>query len=428
MRAILSTPFWQRSSNGISCQRRRRRRGIFWRDAPYQDVLGLPPTPEEVLAFIDDSNPHAFEALIDRMLARPEFGQKWARHWLDLVRYAESDGFKQDAYRPYAWRYRDYVINAFNSDKPFDAFIVEQLAGDEIAPDDPQVTVATAFLRHGIYEYNQRDVRTQWDNMLNELVDVTADVFLGLGVSCARCHDHKFDPVLQRDYFRMRAFFEAVLPRDDLPFADSQRCDRHQRQMRQWEAQTQDLRSQLAAIEEPLRQAVSEKAIEKFPLDVRPLLRMEPEERSPAEQQIAALSERQLTIERENVDFEKALPGDVKERWQQLRKQLEALPRPAALPAAFIVHDVGPRAPPTTIPGDRRQRPIQPGFLSVLDASDAHILPPPTPHSTGRRLALAEWIASPHNPLTARRDRQPTLATLFRPWSGGHDKRFRTPG
>ena len=163
----------------------------------------------------DDAEQDAYDRLVDRILADPRYGERWARHWLDLVRYAESDGFKSDEYRPHAWRYRDYVIRALNSEKPYDRFVQEQLAGDEIAPGDPEALVATGYLRHWIYEYNQRDARTQWSNILNDVTDVTADVFLGMGMQCARCHDHKFDPILQRDYFRLQAFF-----RPDAPMAD----------------------------------------------------------------------------------------------------------------------------------------------------------------------------------------------------------------
>src|SRR5690606_10771239 len=179
----------------------------------YFDLTGLPPTPAEMEQFVRDPRPDAYERLVDQLLDSPRYGEKWARHWLDLVRYAESDGFRQDAYRPHAWRYRDYVIQSFNDDKPYDQFVMEQLAGDEIMPGDPTGLIANSYLRHWIYEYNQRDVRTQWTNILNDITDVTADTFLGLGMGCARCHDHKFDPILQRDYFRLQAFFTPLLPR-----------------------------------------------------------------------------------------------------------------------------------------------------------------------------------------------------------------------
>ncbi|MEO8352151.1 MAG: DUF1549 domain-containing protein, partial [Chthoniobacteraceae bacterium] len=139
----------------------------------YFDLIGLPPSPEQVAEFVADPSPSAYQSIVESLLASPRYGERWARHWLDLVRYAESDGFKADEYRPDAWRYRDYVIRSFNADKPYDRFVQEQLAGDELFPDDLEARVATGFLRHGIYEYNNRDVAGQWTNILNEITDVT---------------------------------------------------------------------------------------------------------------------------------------------------------------------------------------------------------------------------------------------------------------
>ncbi len=157
-----------------------------------------------------------------RALARRQ-----AQHWLDLVRYAESDGYRQDAYRPNVWPYRDYVIDSFNADKPYDQFVREQIAGDEIAPNDPKVTIGTAFLRHTIYEYNQRDAETHWRGILNEVTDVTADVFMGMSLQCAQCHDHKFDPILQKDYYRLQAFFTNITWPEDKPLATEEERQEH---------------------------------------------------------------------------------------------------------------------------------------------------------------------------------------------------------
>ncbi|MEY2599263.1 MAG: hypothetical protein RLZZ142_1522, partial [Verrucomicrobiota bacterium] len=164
-------------------------------------LTGLPPSLAELRAFLEDSSPEAFEHVVDRLLSSPRYGERMDRVWMDLARYADSDGYRIDDYRPTAWRYRDYLIQAFNSNKPYDRFVQEQLAGDELFPEDPQALTATGFLQMGIYEYNNRDARGQWETMLNDLTDTTADVFLGLGLQCARCHDHKFDPLLQRDYY-----------------------------------------------------------------------------------------------------------------------------------------------------------------------------------------------------------------------------------
>jgi hypothetical protein len=368
------------------------------------DLTGLPPTPEEIEAFLADEAPDAYEQMIDRLLASPAYGQRWARHWLDLVRYAESDGYKQDAYRPQAWRYRDYVIGAFNGDKPYDRFAAEQLAGDELAPDDQDALVATGYLRLWIYEYNQRDVRTQWTTILNDLTDVTADVFLGMGLSCARCHDHKFDPLLQRDYYRLQAFFAPLSPRDDLPLASAEQAAQHRSALAAWDSRTAELLRQLAEFEAPLARQAADRAIDKFPPDIRPMLRRPVDELSPLERQLALLAGRQVDVELRALDVAKQLPDDQKLRYEELRAQLDLLrqERPADLPAYCGATDIGPEAPATTIPGDRTAEPIKPGFLTVLDERAAAIESPAVPGTTGRRAALARWIASPDNPLSTR--------------------------
>ena len=183
----------------------------------YFNLIGLPPTSEELDLFLQDETPQAWENLIDRLLADKRYGEHWGRYWLDVVRYAESDGWNQDAFRSNIYRYRDYVVNSFNADKPYPEFVKEQLAGDEIPNADAEAIVATGFLRLGIYEYNQRDAKSHWNDIINEMTDVAGDVFLGMGMACARCHDHKFDPLLQRDYFKLRAFFEPIIWKDDVP-------------------------------------------------------------------------------------------------------------------------------------------------------------------------------------------------------------------
>src|SRR5881392_2409346 len=161
------------------------------------DLTGLPPTPEEVGQFVSDRAPDAYEKLVDRLLGSPRYGERWARHWLDLARYAESEGFKADEIRPNAWRYRDYVIQSFNTDKPYDRFLKEQIAGDELWPKDPDARVATAFNRHYPDESNARNLMQRRQEILNDITDTTAAVFMGLTVACARCHDHKYDPIRQ---------------------------------------------------------------------------------------------------------------------------------------------------------------------------------------------------------------------------------------
>ncbi|MGE3818861.1 MAG: DUF1549 domain-containing protein, partial [Isosphaeraceae bacterium] len=258
------------------------------------DLWGLPPDPAEVEAFAADESPEAYERLVERLLASPHYGERWARHWLDLARYAESDGYRQDAYRPDAWRYRDYVVDAFNRDKPYDQFVAEQIAGDELNPDSPESRVAVGFLRLGTYEYNQRDVPGQWSAILNDLTDVTGDVFLGLGIGCARCHDHKFDPILQRDYYRLQAFFNPILPRDDLDLLPPEARADHQARLSAWEAETAAIRQEIAEVERPHRETAARDAIAKFPEDLQAILRKSEADRDPLERQLAALAYRQV--------------------------------------------------------------------------------------------------------------------------------------
>ncbi len=174
------------------------------------DLTGLPPTPEEVDAFLKDESPDAYEKVVDRLLASPHHGEKWGRHWLDLVRYAETNGYEFDTAKPHVWRYRDYVIKSFNDDKPYDRFVREQLAGDELEPLTPDGLVATGYYRLGVWDSGAPDrLQAQFDE-LDDIVATTGQVFLGLTVNCARCHDHKIDPFPTADYYRLLAFFRGV--------------------------------------------------------------------------------------------------------------------------------------------------------------------------------------------------------------------------
>ena len=368
------------------------------------DLVGLPPTPAEVDAFVNDRRPDAYERLVDRLLASPQHGERWARHWLDLVRYAESDGYKQDAYRPEAWHYRDYVIRAFNSDKPYSQFVLEQLAGDEAAPHDPEALFATGYLRLGIYEYNQRDVRAQWGVILNDLTDVTADVFLGMGMSCARCHDHKFDPILQKDYFRLQAFFAPLLWREKVPAAPAEELADYQRRLAVWEEKTADIRRQIAEIEEPVKRNAMRTVLVKFNDELQAMMAKPAAERTPLEAQLVYLIEFQASDGEGKVNWDAKLKGETKERWLALQKQLAEhdAEKPISPPFIPSVTDVGPVAPQTFIPGKRNAEEVVPGLLSVIDPNPLPIPQPANSQTTGRRTALAQWITSPENPLASR--------------------------
>lgn len=176
----------------------------------YFDLLGLPPTPAQVEAFTRDPSPAAYEKLLDTLLDSPHYGEKWGRHWLDLVRYAESNGYERDSAKPQAWRYRDYVINAFNQDKPYDRFLVEQLAGDELDEVSLETLTATGYYRLGIWDDEPADRPLAKYDAFDGVVSTTAQVMLGMSLGCARCHDHKKDPLPHRDYYRLLAFFRDV--------------------------------------------------------------------------------------------------------------------------------------------------------------------------------------------------------------------------
>lgn len=178
------------------------------------DLLGLPPTPEEVDTFVNDNSPAAYEKLVDRLLNSPQYGERWGRHWLDVIRFGESQGYEQNHLREQAWPFRDYIIKSFNQDKPFTQLILEQLAGDQIAPDDPEIAVGTGFLVAGTHDTvtieNIEGKLQQRANDLDDMVSTTGAAFLGVTIGCARCHDHKFDPIQQADYYRIQAAFGGV--------------------------------------------------------------------------------------------------------------------------------------------------------------------------------------------------------------------------
>ena len=368
------------------------------------DLTGLPPSPEEVSTFLRDSSPDAYANLVNRLLDSPRYGERMARLWLDLVRYADSDGYRVDDYRPTAWRYRDYVIRAFNTGKPYNRFVEEQLAGDELFPDDPEALTATGYLRHWIYEYNNRDARGQWETILNDITDTTGDVFLGLGLQCARCHDHKFDPILQRDYYALQSFFAGILPRQDQPAATQAERQAYAAALAEWETAAAPILKQISAIEAPFREKARAAAMKRFPEDVREMMEKPVAERTPYEHQIASLAYEQVLYDWNRLDRE--IKGETSEKLSQLRKRLEAIARkkPASLPEILSVSDVGRMAPLAKIP--KKGLEVEPAFLSVLSrevpAPKAEVSVPEGMETTGRRSALARWLTAPENPLTPR--------------------------
>lgn len=382
------------------------------------DLTGLPPTPEEVDAFVADKRPDAYERLVDALLESPQYGERWARMWLDLARYAESDGFKSDKTRPNAWRYRDWVIKALNDDMPFDRFVTLQLAGDEVAPFDPQAFIATGFNRNWPFEDNNKVPGLNRQLMLEDMTDTTASVFLGLTVACARCHDHKYDAISQKDYYRFQALFAASEPRDDFalvpPFEQSLQASVEVER----KARVDVAKREIEQIERPYRAALLKPKLARLPADVQKAFATDPEERSAFQEDLLVQYAGDLTVPPAKMESSMA-PAD-RAVWKGRGREMSQLLKEAQSGPATAtgMTDSGPDAPPIHLmikgnfanPGPE----VAPGFLSVFagakpeavfarfvgdrsSATGTH-----ASSTSGRRKALAEWLTRPENPLTAR--------------------------
>src|SRR6185295_4549586 len=206
--------------------------------------------------------PDAYERLVDRLLASPRYGERWARHWIDVIRYADTQGFERDEFQTQIWRYRDYLIRSFNADKPFGRFIAEQLAGDEVGPGDPDALIATGYLRLGPYDSTGSIFMEEAKNrneLMTDLANTTGSAFLGLTMSCCNCHDHKYDPISQADHFRLRAFFAGVKRADDTIIDPKPERERIQKNNDAIEARIKGDVARIAEILEPARKALGEK-------------------------------------------------------------------------------------------------------------------------------------------------------------------------
>jgi hypothetical protein len=308
------------------------------------DLTGLPPTPEEVAAFVNDPAPDAYERLVERLLASPRYGERWGRHWLDVVRFAETEGFEYDRHRPGAWRFRDYVIDAFNRDKPYDRFILEQLAGDEIEPGNHELQVAAGFHRLGPVRRNagNQALAISRDEVLTEMTDVIGVAFLGLTVGCARCHDHKFDDVSQTDYYCLQAFLAATQEHNIVLASPEEEAE--------WKARTDKVQAEIQRLKKELAK-----------LQGADRMQME-------------------------------------EKLQELEQSL-----PAPLPTISTVRDVEAERTPVYLlkrgNPEKKEHQVGPRLPHQFLAADAPELPADTPNA---RTLLARWIASPDNSLTAR--------------------------
>ncbi len=360
----------------------------------YYDLIGLPPTPVEVEAFVNDPSDKAYEQLIDHLLASPHYGEKWGRHWLDLVRYAESNSYERDGTKPFVWRYRDYVIRSFNDDKPYDEFIIEQLAGDEMEEVTADRIIATGYYRLGKWDDEPVDHNQAWFDDMDDVLATTGQAMLGMTINCARCHNHKIDPIPQEDYYRMLAFFrnvrrygvrahETVVNASVRVIAPPEVQLRHREQTQAHQEALQANKQALEAIEAIVKKDFIPVEHEEFKHEMN---------RVPLVKKRAG-----GVITQVQADQYETLFAEMK----RLRRE-----KPAALEAALCVKEHGDTAPDTfvMIRGNAHAagEQVQPGFPSILSPPEPHIEAPAHGESTGRRMALARWIASGDNPLTSR--------------------------
>jgi hypothetical protein len=366
------------------------------------DLTGLPPTPEELSAFLRDRSDTAYEKVVDRLFASPHYGERWALRWLDVVRYADTNGYELDADRPQAWRYRDYVVSSFNADKPYDRFIREQIAGDEIWPGNPEALIATGFHRAGpihIVGGNQ-DEEMNRQEVLTEMTGAIGSVFLGLTVGCARCHNHKFDPILQADYYRLQAVFAATEGKD-IELATAEEKTRYEQAKKAHEARLDPVKKHIAEIEKPYREQIRAEKKAKLEAKYRQALDTPEAQRTEEQKRLAKDAKTQTEASWDEV-VAVLTPAD-KERRAALRREMHRIeltqPDPPASAYAVANKD---KAPDTYIlrVGDYKNKMgmVAPGVLAIF--SDTSNAIPAEP--AGRRTALANWLASPDNPLTAR--------------------------
>jgi len=362
------------------------------------DLTGLAPTESEINDFVNSTSPTVYEALIDRLLASNHYGEKWGKHWLDLVRYGDTAGFEQDPYTLYAWRFRDYVIKSFNDDKPYDRFIREQIAGDEIF-EDPESQQGTGYYNVG----PNRDMLYKVEDInriesLTDFVDTTSSVFLGLTVGCARCHDHKYDPIPQRDYYRMQAIFAPYQKNRVFLHYNNGRGYDLQENTRNFKLY--ELSNEMSSIKSPYQEKIRKEKLAKLSPEIQAAFDAPEEKRTPQQKAFFEAYLKQVNPREDEVNA--LITAEDKERIRSVERRIVQLFSNFA-PGPFSpgVTDVGREAPKTYLPVKGGQEEVGPGLLSALGGKDIPE-PPVTSPTTQRRRALAEWIASPDNPLTAR--------------------------
>ena len=358
----------------------------------YYDLIGLPPTPEEVKAFVADESPDAYRQLVERLLASPHYGEKWGRHWLDLVRYAESNSFERDGTKPYVWRYRDYVIRAFNNDKPYDRFLIEQLAGDELPDAGAEQIIATGYYRLGQWDDEPADPTLAMYDDLDDILATTSQAMMGLTVNCARCHNHKIDPIRTQDYYSMLAFFRnvrryGVRAHETVLDASTRKIEREGKpdpeEVAEYNRKLERVEKRIKEIEDIVKKDFEPVEHEDFQYDKN------------RERLVGKRVESKVISKKQFESYR---------RQRYFRKQL--LDNPPTMYRVLCVneHDTTPPQTHVMIRGNAHAKgdPVDPAFISVLSPPEPEISPVPGNNSSGRRLALAKWIASPGHPLTSR--------------------------
>jgi hypothetical protein len=409
----------------------------------YLDLIGLPPGPQETAAFLADTRPDAWDRLIDTLLASPHYGERWGRHWLDVARYADSSGYEHDYDRPNAWRYRDYVIRSFNEDKPYDEFVKEQIAGDELETKTNDTLIATGFLRAGPrVAYREKDNPERRYEYLDDLIATVGRGLLGLTVQCARCHNHKFDPIPQKDYYSLQATFFGYVE-TTYPLVPRAEAEAYRQKVAEINARQAPLKAEIKSLEAPYSERLRRDAFKRFPENVQKAIDKPEQERTQGEQLLAHQVIESVTVSERALD-RIMTPQDLA-RKKSLADQVAQIDkeRPKPIPMAEIVTDgdyrfapdgegddvvgcpkcrvfpeattgsflhTGPgryQAPPSylLVRGDVNSKGslMKPGFVTVATyGSPPTEIPPADGRTSGRRRALAEWLVSAQNPLTAR--------------------------
>ena len=364
------------------------------------DLTGLPPNPGELDRFLADRSIDAYEKAVDRLMASAQYGERWAQRWLDVVRYADTNGYELDLERPHAWRYRDYVVKAFNSGKPYDRFVQEQLAGDELFPGDNEALVATGFYRAGpihIVGGNQ-DEEMNRQEVLTEMTSTIGAVFMGLSVGCARCHNHKFDPIPQADYYRLQAVLAATEYKD-IPIVNAEEKARYEAEAKAFKERRGVVEKQIKEIEKPYSTAIKAEKKVKLATEFSKALEIPKEKRTKEEERLAKEAGSQIEATWDEVLAR--VPDAQKAERTLLRKQLHDMDyfAPEVMPSAYAVANME-KAPKSYVlkVGDYKKKldEVEPAFLLVMGGEQA------PREIAGRRSALAKWLTSGEHPLAAR--------------------------